>query len=212
MPIRLIVPQGAIFGRWTVVKEIEPRSHPRCFECLCKCGQIRILRLADMRRRKTSSCGCLNRDLLVARSTIHGAARQDQRMPEYSVWSSIIVRCENAKRLSWKNYGGRGIQVCERWRNSFPAFLEDMGPKPTSQHSIDRIDNNGNYEPTNCRWATQTEQSRNTRRNVWVTYKGRMMILADAIAASGMKVRTIYSRHQHGYPDPELFLPIVKVS
>jgi len=101
------------------------------------------------------------------------------RLKEYKVWGGMIDRCENPKNPSYKNYGERGITVCGRWRNSFVLFYEDMGPRPSVKHSLDRIDNNGSYYPDNCRWATQTEQCNNTRYNVRITIKGRTETLSD---------------------------------
>jgi hypothetical protein len=124
----------------------------------------------------------------------HGLARRK----EYRAWVNMISRCENPKTPGWENYGGRGIAVCRRWRESVEAFYEDIGPRPSPQHSVDRIDNNGNYEPGNCRWATQHEQTRNMRRNRIVTLDGERMILMDAIAKAGVDKRRVFYRLAEG--------------
>ncbi len=114
--------------------------------------------------------------------------------PEYKIWAAVKTRCHNANVNNYQNYGGRGIQMCERWENDFRTFLEDMGPRPSPKHSIDRIDNNGNYEPNNCRWATHIEQRRNTRRNHYLTYKSETLTLVEWSERTGIKAPTIRAR------------------
>lgn len=107
---------------------------------------------------------------------------------EYNIWGHIIDRCENPKAERYADYGARGIAVCEKWRSSFDEFFRDMGPRPSSKHSIDRIDTNGNYEPGNCRWADHLTQQNNRRSNITVFYRGAKMTLAEAFRASGCQV------------------------
>jgi hypothetical protein len=106
---------------------------------------------------------------------IHGCSRTK----EYISWQGMHARCKNSNNPGFKNYGGRGIKVCERWENSFLNFLQDMGPKPSKDHSLDRIDNNGNYEPSNCRWATQYEQGNNRRNNIFIEHNGKSRSVAE---------------------------------
>ncbi len=137
----------------------------------CDCGKVRIVLGGHLHSGRTTSCGC-------ARVRIkHGATRAGRPTREYESWRHMKKRCFNRNNHKFKNYGGRGISVCERWRNSFNNFLEDMGTCPPA-HSIDRIDNNKDYMPGNCRWATGKEQNRNSRRNRLLTADGTTHFIA----------------------------------
>lgn len=119
---------------------------------------------------------------------------------EHRCWKSMITRCSNPKQKTWKDYGGRGITVCDRWRQSFENFLADVGPAPSSGHQIDRYpNNNGNYEPGNVRWATRSEQCRNRRDNSLLTHDGRMMTVAGWAEEIGIAARTIHARLYKGW-------------
>ena len=151
---------GKKVGRLTIIERAGKNScGSAMWRCQCDCGEERIIAGTAMRAGCALSCGCLGIDRLKAMATTHG----ESRTPLFAAWCEMIARCENENRKSFKNYGGRGIKVCERWRNSFVAFRDDMGPKPTQKHTLDRKENDGDYEPSNCRWATRTEQNRNTR-------------------------------------------------
>jgi hypothetical protein len=106
--------------------------------------------------------------------------------PDYPIWNAIISRCENKKNQAYRNYGGRGIKICKRWRTSFSNFIADMGPRPSRKHSIERLNNNKGYYKANCIWATKKEQDRNRRNNVWVTYNGTRMIATDCASKIGV--------------------------
>lgn len=125
----------------------------------CDCGGTTISQRTPLVKGVTKSCGCLSAKLSKKRFTKHGK----YQTAEYTIWVGMIQRCENPKSFAYSYYGGRGIRVCERWR-LFENFLEDMGPRTSQSHSIDRINNDGNYEPSNCRWATPKEQSNNQRK------------------------------------------------
>lgn len=121
-------------------------------------------------------------------------------LPEYKHWINMKSRCCAPSSTGYENYGGRGIKVCDRWAKSFDAFYEDMGPRPTPSHSLDRIDVNGDYEPTNCRWATKTSQMRNTRVNRLVTVDGSEMTLAEAAEKAPVPYNTVLYRLKRGWP------------
>lgn len=155
---------GNNYGRLTVVGFSEKRGKHTYWHCDCVCGAKVVRRADHMQSGRSSSCGCYNREVQRIKFEKHGGARHNNRHPLYETWTGIIKRCENENCRAYPYYGGRGITICDRWRNDFTAFVNDMGAKPEGT-SIDRIDVNGNYEPGNCRWADKFTQSRN-RRNV----------------------------------------------
>lgn len=127
----------------------------------------------------------------------YGTANTETR--EYRAWINMRSRCKTPSANGYHRYGGRGITVCERWDNSFEAFIEDMGPRPSPKHSVDRIDVNGNYEPGNCRWATKQEQARNLTNNRIVTINGRRMTLAEAVEGAAVIYNTVLYRLRRGW-------------
>jgi hypothetical protein len=164
-------PIGQTFGRLLVLATPPyGKGERQLWECMCQCGNYVTVVAKNARKGHTKSCGCLRRDA----NTTHGGSG----LPEYAVWEAMIGRCFNANHPQFNDYGGRGITVCEQWRN-FATFYQDMGARPTSNHSIDRINNEGNYEPTNCRWTTVDKQSRNKRNNHFLTLNGVTMCLSD---------------------------------
>jgi hypothetical protein len=166
----------------------------------CDCGNEIELPGFGVRAGNTRSCGCFRRDRSIERFTKHGRSKT----PEWSVWCGIRKRCTNPAAAEFPYYGGRGIKMCERW-NDFANFYVDMGPRPSPKHSIDRIDSNGHYEPSNCRWATKLEQLNNTRRNVFVEFDGKRMTVSQWEAALGVKTGALKLRLRRGWPVQEAF-------
>lgn len=191
---------GASFGNLTAVKPGEDRVHPsgkitRRWVCLCKCGNFALIDVGALPSGHTKSCGCIQRQKSKDFLTTHGKSRA----PEYLIWSEMKSRCSNPNGKYYKNYGGRGIRVCDEWK-SFESFFSYVGPRPTPFHTIDRIDNNGNYEPGNVRWATRRQQNANQRRSVTYTVDGKTECLSEWARISGICSNTIRHRIKLGIP------------
>lgn len=187
---------GCVFGRLLVLRE-GPRtgSGKRQFWCECECGgQCRLVQGGNLRNGATKSCGCLRRELTAQRSIKHGATKGGAWTAEYGIWNGLKNRVLNPNVDSYGSYGGKGIEVDPQWLSSFEAFLADMGPRPSPQHSIDRIKNDKGYEPGNCRWVTPSEQARNRSSNHLLEHDGRTMCMAAWSEEVGIRIGTLWAR------------------
>jgi hypothetical protein len=193
---------GYQFGRLTVLKDATRDGSGRRWLCRCLCGNTKERDAHELRRGlvkdNIQSCGCYARDRMRKRNTTHGLASHGDRHPLYSTWLGMLHRCTDSNHHAFHNYGGRGISVCQRWRESFPAFVQDMGERP-KKTELDRINNDGNYEPSNCRWATHREQARNRRDNVLVEFNGRRICVTQAIEEAGANRDLVWDRLKRGW-------------
>ncbi len=183
---------GDRFGHWTVqstyLKRRGSKNRQRSI-CLCICGKLRHVWTDSLMGGESKSCGCKRRGALT-----HGATAGGKPNPEYIAWQRMKQRCYYPQTLDFERWGGRGITVCDRWKNSFEAFLDDMGSKPAPRYSVERRDNDGHYEPNNCYWASPKEQARNTRRNRHITFDNQTMNVAEWADTTGLPSQVIRDR------------------
>lgn len=200
---------GKKFSRLIVVCKTDNDKYGKTqWLCKCNCGKRVVVTGSRLKNGNTKSCGCLRLDKLIGTSTKHGHAKKNKKSRIYRIWIHMIQRCVNPNNKKYPRYGGRGIGVCERWKR-FENFLEDMGKLPTEDYSIDRIDNNGNYSMSNCRWETCEQQSRNTSKNRLITHDGKSKCLAEWSEKTGINRNTITSRLEAGWPIKEVFTKAV---
>lgn len=182
---------GQRFGRWKVLF-FSHNIHGKIglWACRCECGTERLVRGVALRHKLSKSCGCLAKD----QSTKHG----HWQSPTYESWHKLIQRTTNPNNTSYRRYGGRGITVCKEWLQ-FENFLRDMGKRPSKDYSIERIDNNLGYAPSNCKWATKTEQMNNTSRNIYLTWGGHTLTKAQWARKINMNPITLDARLRAGW-------------
>lgn len=215
---------GQRFGRLSVSRFMDtvPQRKGRAARwiCRCDCGQETIAYGYLLRSGNTSSCGCLSRDTTAARNRRHGNAGRGRKSVEYTAWMNMKNRCYNPKNEKFAIYGGRGIRVCARWLNGedgktgFECFIADMERKPTPEMSLDRFPNgDGNYEPGNCRWATQTQQVRNSSQATLLEVDQRRVPMVEAAEMVSMPYGRLRSRKRYGWSDDDaltrpVFVPL----
>jgi len=207
MPPRILIEPLSRFGRLVYLAEKPSRSNRRRGLFRCDCGQEIEIATHDVRSGHTRSCGCLHTDVLRTPKThgattiaVTGGAARSGGTAEYRAWRAMKERCHRRTAVNFRNYGGRGIRVCERWETSFSTFLSDLGPKPSPRHSLDRFpDNDGNYEPGNVRWATWKEQCRNKRTNTTVECRGARRLICEWAEISGVPEESISARLRKGW-------------
>lgn len=190
---------GQTFGRLTVEMDggRDKKKNIRWF-CRCSCGGTVVASASDLKNSKTSSCGCLRREVTGSLAKSHGLSKTRT----YRLWSNMLTRCGNSARTHWGRYGGRGVQVDPRWLD-FEAFFADMGEAPP-KHSLDRKDNDGPYNASNCRWATMAQQSRNTSRNVRYTIFGETLVQTDVVNKYDVRPGTLRRWRNEGMSDTQI--------
>ncbi len=208
--IRKKIAKGDKFGRLLVISPPVKNNSRYKVECRCTCGTVKIIMDYALKNGMTKSCGCLQREWVHKKNYKHGEAARGRRGGGYACWSSMIQRCCNENSPSRKDYGGRGIKVCRRWRTSFENFIKDMGPRPSSRHSIERENVNGNYEPGNCRWATDKEQANNTRHNRRITHQGVTKTLKEWAIFRNVSSSTMHRRFKMMSVADAIEKPIIK--
>ena len=186
---------GAVYGELTITGFAGPDEQGKStYRCRCNCGNETVTRGTNLKNGQTQSCGCLAKRAASVSNKTHGLSRS----PEYIAWMAMKERCLNSKNKGFPGYGGRGITVCDRWKNSFENFIADMGSRPSARHSLDRIDNDRGYEPGNCRWATPEEQQGNRRTCVRLTLNGETTHLAEWSRRLGVPDYMISARIKKG--------------
>uniref|UniRef100_A0A6H2A3J7 HNH endonuclease n=1 Tax=viral metagenome TaxID=1070528 RepID=A0A6H2A3J7_9ZZZZ len=187
---KIDLPLGQKFGRWTIISEaVKNYRGDSMWNCICDCGRETAVQGRSLQIGSSKSCGCLQKEVASARHFKHGMYGTST----YHIWDAMKSRCLNKNSVHYKNYGGRGIGICDRWVNSFVDFFADMGERPKGL-TIERIDNDGDYTPDNCYWANRKEQSRNNRRTRMLKYQGETLCLLDwakrlGISHGGLRAR-----------------------
>jgi hypothetical protein len=210
--------RGQRFGRLTALEQLadyvaHSGYRKQMWRCQCDCGSIvEAVRADGLQMGSSQSCGCLQRELTVQRSTTHGHSKRGQQTLEYTAWACMMSRCYQPSADNYVRYGGRGVTVCDRWKTNagggFENFLSDMGEHPGKGYTLDRIDTNGNYEPSNCKWSTKKEQTKNRSNTRLVVYQGETMTLEEASTKSGIGYFILHNRIKRGWPEERLFAPV----
>lgn len=192
---------GQIFNRWTVIgpPSLGGKNGTTVFWiCRCECGTVKPVASGHLKNGASASCGCLHKERAAEFATKHKSIKTR----EYSSWRAMKERCSNPNHIEWRNYGGRGIGVCQRWadrKSGFSNFINDMGKIPDNSYSIDRIDVNGDYSPENCKWSSRKEQANNRRNSVIVEYHGRSQTISQWSEETGIGYHELYNANKRGH-------------
>lgn len=183
---------GQSFGRLTVLAQSHKDRHDTHWACRCSCGVEKKVRGSRLRSGHTTSCGCYRREAAAKQSRVHAGTGTRA----HKTWMGMIERCHSPCHKDYPRYGAKGVKVCDRWRESFAAFLADMGA-PKAGQSIDRIDGREGYSPANCRWATPKQQARNRRTNVFIEHEGERLCIAEWSERVGISTAAMRRRLKH---------------
>jgi hypothetical protein len=186
---------GRRFSRLKVVGYVGKKNKRHRWLCECDCGTKRIVSRLSLVAKSTRSCGCFRFQQIKKSSKTHGLSKTN----EYKIWSGMKARCCDIRNTAYRTYGARGIRVCERWMSSFSDFIKDVGDRPSKNHSLDRIDNNGDYCPENCRWATKSQQSSNKRGLRIINHNGESRTMSEWSRIQGINVSTVCGRISRGW-------------
>lgn len=191
---------GKKFGNLRIIERAGSNKHGMAmWLCKCDCGASYVAEGCRLRKGNTKSCGCLKKT--------HAIKHHDSGSSEYWAWVGAKDRCNNPNSKHYKDYGGRNVTMCASWQNSYENFLRDMGRKPSTEYSLDRVNVNGNYEPSNCRWATPEEQANNRRDNNKILYRGKSQTLSRWSRELNLNLKTLDKRYRKGDRGDYLFRP-----
>jgi hypothetical protein len=205
-PMQFIEMKGRRFSRWLVLSQGKTDKRKRIFwVCRCDCGIEREVEGTSLRTGTSKSCGCYSAEVARERETTHGMTGT----PLHGIWRSMLTRCFNPASNAYHDYGARGITVCDRWL-SFENFYADMNTRPSPDHTLDRIDNNKGYEPSNCRWATKSEQVSNRRNCIYVDTPTGRITVSEAARRAGISFAAMRSRLRRNLPYDQLMAPAHK--
>lgn len=197
---------GTVYNYLTITKRLPPLAYPsgkrkfQC-ECVCTCGKLIVIEPYDLsKKRPQKSCGCKRSGLISTAKSSHGHTSGGIQSRTWRCWRAAVGRCFNLNSDRYQYYGGRGITMCDRWRNSFESFLEDMGECPSESHSIDRFPNQaGNYEPGNCRWATKSQQAENRKTSKMFTVNGVTACISEHARQHNLPPSKVNQRLRNGW-------------
>lgn len=199
--------EGQIFGRLKVLAYAGKRGTRSHWYCLCECGNCSTPEVSCLRNGTTASCGCLGREHQRAATSTHKMSQTSI----WQIWRGVKRRCLDPRVKGYKNYGGRGVKICSRWRESFENFYADMGDRPSRRHSLERRNNDGDYTPENCYWATDIEQHNNTRRSRFLEFQGKKQTITQWARELDINVATLYNRVKRGWNTTRILTaPVVR--